>query len=145
MRRSVWERHRFEPANFGEDVRWSTRVIRSGGRIAFVPSAVVRHSHDRSAWEEARRIYCDHRNLSELLGLVTVPSRRQIPVNVRAARNHYRQLVDRQTDVDATTRAVWHRWADRLAWAENWAQYLGALHGRRWWFRPVDWWLRRGI
>jgi rhamnosyltransferase len=145
MRRSVWERQRFEPADFGEDVRWAARVIRSGGRIAFVPSAVVEHSHNRSAFDEARRIYCDHRNLSELIGLVTVPSRKHIGVNVRAARNHYRQLVDRRSDVDATTRAIWHRWAERLAWAENWAQYLGAHFSRRWWFQPVDRWLRGGI
>ncbi|MHC5210299.1 MAG: glycosyltransferase family 2 protein [Planctomycetota bacterium] len=145
MRRSAWERHRFEHASFGEDVRWSTRLIRSGGRIAFVPAALVEHSHDRSAWDEARRIYCDHRNLRELLGLVTVPHRRQIAANVEAARAAYASLVEARADVDATTRANWHSWAHELARLENWAQYLGANHGRRWWFRPVDRWLRRGI
>jgi rhamnosyltransferase len=145
MRRAAWERHRFEHAQFGEDVRWSTRAIRSGGRIAFVPSAVVEHSHDRSPWDEARRIYCDHRNLRELLGLVTVPQRGRITANVEAARAAYRALVDARTDVDATTRARWHAWADELARLENRAQYLGANLGRRWWFRPVDRWLRRGI
>jgi hypothetical protein len=145
MRRSVWERWRFEPANFGEDVRWSARVIRSGGRIAFVPGAVVEHSHDRSAWDEARRIYCDHANLRRLVDLVAVPSRRHIAGNVAAAREHYRALVDARTDVDATTRALWQNWAHALASHENWAQYLGANFGDRWWFRPVDRWLRKGI
>ena len=42
-------------------------------------------------------------------------------------------------------RSMMRRWADRLALYENWAQYLGANHGRKWWFRPVDRWLRRGI
>jgi rhamnosyltransferase len=145
MRRAAWERQRFERAQFGEDVRWSTRVIRSGGRIAFVPAAVVEHSHDRSAWDEARRIYCDHRNLHELLGLVCVPQRKQIAANVEAARAAYRALVDARTDVDAAPRANWHAWAQELARMENWAQYLGAYVGGRWWFRPADHWLRRGI
>jgi glycosyltransferase involved in cell wall biosynthesis len=145
VRRSAWERLRFEPANFGEDVRWAARVISGGGRIAFVPAAVVEHSHERSAFDEARRIYCDHANLRELVGLETVPSRRQIPVNVAAARAHYQQLVEAHTDVDATTRALWLAWAQKLAAYENWAQYLGAHWSRRWWFAPVDHWLRRGI
>jgi rhamnosyltransferase len=145
VRRSVWETIRLEAAPFGEDVRWATRVIRGGGKLAFVPEAVVEHSHDRSAWDEARRIYCDHRNLSRLLGVVTVPRRQLIAANVAAARAHYHGLVDAWPDVDATTRALWHRWADDLALYENWAQYLGAGAAHAWWFAPADRWLRRGI
>jgi rhamnosyltransferase len=145
MRRKVWETLRFEAVSFGEDVRWATRVIRGGGSIAFVPGAVVEHSHNRSAFDEARRIYCDHRNLSQLLGLVTVPKRSLIGANVDAARAHYRGLVEAHADVDPTTRELWLRWADDLARYENWAQYLGAGASRAWWFTPVDRWLRRGI
>ncbi|HEX5009064.1 MAG TPA: glycosyltransferase [Planctomycetota bacterium] len=145
MRRRAWERLRFEAANFGEDVRWAARIVRGGGRIAFVPGAVVEHSHDRSAWDEARRIYCDHRNLRRLLGLVTVPRRGLIRDNVTAARAHYRGLVEARSDVDAATRERWLAWGDRLALYENWAQYLGANAAHRWWFAPVDGWLRRGI
>lgn len=145
VRRSIWERWRLETVPFGEDVRWAKRVIRNGGRIAFVPGAVVEHSHNRSAWDEARRIYCDHGNLRDLFGLVAVPSRRVIGRNVAAARAHYRSLVEGLDDVDATTRGVWLLWADRLALLENWGQYLGANFSHRWWFRPVDRWLRKGI
>jgi len=145
MRRSVWERHRFEHVSFGEDVTWASRVIRSGGKIAFVPTAVVEHSHDRTAWDEARRIYCDHSNLRRLVDLMTVPSRRVIKGNVEAARAHYAHLVQQATDVDPTTRELWAEWADQLAHYENWAQYLGAHYSHRWWFRPVDRWLRKRI
>ncbi len=145
VRRAAWERQRFEAADFGEDVRWAARVVRGGGRIAFVPTAVVEHSHDRSAFDEARRIYCDHRNLRQLLGLVSVPARRQIRANVDAAREQYRRLVEARTDVDAATRQRWLGWAERLALYENWAQYLGAHAAQRWWFAPLDRWLRAGI
>jgi len=145
LRRSAWEQRPFGAISFGEDVDWAARTLRGGGRIAFAPAAVVEHSHDRTPWDEARRIYCDHRNLSRLAGLVTVPDRRRIHTNVEAARAHYRGLVDAQPDVDATTRANWRRWADRLALYENWAQYLGARWSHRLLFRPIDRWLRRRI
>ena len=145
MRRSVWEQLPFEPVNFGEDVSWSRRVILDGGKLAFVPDAAVEHSHDRSAWDEARRIYCDHRNLRRLVGLVAVPSRADMSVNVAAARAHYSQLIDATEGVDDGTRRAWQRWAFDLARYENWAQYLGANFGLRWWFTPLDRWLRRGI
>jgi rhamnosyltransferase len=145
VRRAAWERQRFDAADFGEDVAWASRVVRTGGRIAFVPAATVEHSHDRSAWDEARRIYCDHRNLARLFGLVSVPRRALIRANVRAARAHYRTLVEARSDVDAATRQRWLLWSDRLALYENWAQYLGANASRRWWFAPLDRWLTRGI
>jgi len=145
MRRSVWEQQRFEPVSFGEDVRWAARIIREGGRIAYRPRAAVEHSHDRSAWDEARRIYCDHRNLSELVGLVTVPHARTIKGNVDAARAHYHGLIESVEGVDPTTRRNWQRWSDKLAFYECWAQYLGANVSHRWWFSPVDRWLRQGI
>ena len=145
MRRSVWERVRFEPRSFGEDVAWSARVIRPGGRIAFVPSAVVEHSHDRPAFDEARRIYCDHRNLGELVGLRMVPDAARRRANIQGARTHYRNLVEARTDVDEATRTRWMRWGQDLARYENWAMYLAANFAHRWWFGPVDRWLRRGI
>lgn len=145
LRRSVWERLPFARVSFGEDVDWARRVIMDGGRLAFVPGATVEHSHSRPAWDEARRIYCDHRNLRRLVGLVTVPSVAHLRVNVPAARAHYAALVSAAQGVDETTRAQWQRWSHDLALYENWAQYLGANLAERWWFRPVDRWLRRGI
>lgn len=145
VRTSAVRRWPIHALSFGEDVDWATRVIRAGGRIAFVPDAEVEHSHDRSPWDEGRRIYCDHRNLSRLLGLVTVPRMGLVKANVAAARQHYAHLVDSADAPDAATRARWHAWARDLALYENWAQYLGANVARAWWFRPVDRRLRRGI
>jgi len=145
MRRSAWERHRFEPVTMGEDVRWSARIIRSGGKIAFVPGATVEHSHDRSPWYEFKRIYADHRNLSRLIGLRTFTRRRQIPDAVRGSREHYGRIIDEADAPDEETERAWREWAHDLAAYECWAQYLGANYSRRWWFAPVDRWIRRGI
>lgn len=145
VRRTAWERLPFAPVSFGEDVDWAARVIRSGGRIAFVPEAAVEHSHERGPWDEARRIYCDHRNLQRLVGLVTVPRLADLRANIPAARAHYRGLIEAAEGADSATRQTWMRWSDQLAALENWAQYLGANYARRWWFGPLDRWLRRGI
>ena len=74
VRRSTWERHPFPARSFGEDVAWAREVLLGGGTLVFEPSAAVEHSHRIDMLREARRIYCDHRNLMELFGLQNVPS-----------------------------------------------------------------------
>ena len=145
IRRSAWEAQRFESVPFGEDVAWAKRIICNGGKIAFVPGAAVEHSHNRSAWDEARRIYCDHAHLHQLIGLVTIPRRKNLRANIRHARTHYQELIEASKNTDAVTKKRWSEWADALARYENWAQFLGAHYSHRWWFSPVDRWLRHGI
>ena len=74
VRMSVWSDHPFPPAVFAEDVEWASIVIRVGHRLAFVPDAVVRHSHDRSVGYELRRTRLAHARLHRLFGLATVPT-----------------------------------------------------------------------
>lgn len=74
MRRSVWDKHPFAAVPYGEDVEWGRRVIEYGHAIAYEPSSVVYHSHDRSALYALKRAYADHYQAMELFGLVLVPS-----------------------------------------------------------------------
>ena len=55
IRREVWERHPFEAAPIAEDLAWAREVMLAGYDLAYVPDAVVVHSHDRSAGYELRR------------------------------------------------------------------------------------------
>ncbi len=73
VRRDVLLRHPFAPARFGEDVEWGQRVLRAGFGLAYVPEAVVVHSHRRSARALFRRNYLGHRTLLRLFGLRSVP------------------------------------------------------------------------
>ena len=73
VRCGVLLRHPFAPSRFGEDVEWAQRILRLGYGLAYVPEAVVVHSHPRSARALYRRNYLGHRTLQRLFGVRTVP------------------------------------------------------------------------
>jgi rhamnosyltransferase len=75
IRREVWKRHPFPAVPIGEDLAWARDVMLAGYELAYVPDAVVVHSHDRPAGYELRRTYLVHQQLRRLFGLAAVPSR----------------------------------------------------------------------
>jgi rhamnosyltransferase len=93
IRMAVWRSHPFEPVRFAEDLGWARRVLLAGHRLAYVPEAVVWHSHDRSVAYELRRAYLAHERLQQLFGLSTIPTRAAclravaatLPLHVRLA------------------------------------------------------------
>ena len=74
IRRSVWQSHPFRMVPIAEDLAWAKDVLLSGDRIAFVPDAVVVHSHDRTPQYEFERTRLLHAELRMLFGLQTIPS-----------------------------------------------------------------------
>lgn len=74
VRRQVWERHPFPEEPFAEDLAWARRVLLEGHGLAYAPTAVVEHSHQRPVSYELRRAYLAHRQLRRLFGLRTVPT-----------------------------------------------------------------------
>ena len=81
IRMSVWREHPFSPTPIAEDLEWARVVLTAGYRLAYVPSAVVWHSHERPVRYELHRTYRVHQRLQTLFGLSTVPT---IPALVRA-------------------------------------------------------------
>jgi hypothetical protein len=65
----------------------------AGHRLAYVPDAVVWHSHDRPVRYELDRTYLVHQQLQQLFGLCTVPTAssllrsvaKTLPLHVRLA------------------------------------------------------------
>lgn len=78
VRRTLLLEQPFAPTAFGEDVEWGLRMLRLGHGLAYVPSAVVVHSHARTARGLYRRNYLGHRLLYRLFGLVTIPDVRHL-------------------------------------------------------------------
>jgi rhamnosyltransferase len=74
IRRSVWTGIPFRPTPIGEDIAWGREALLAGYGLAYVPDAVVVHSHDRSAWYELKRTWVLHQQLHRLFGLRTVPT-----------------------------------------------------------------------
>jgi rhamnosyltransferase len=93
IRLSVWRAHPFRPTPIAEDLEWAREVLLAGHKIAYVPNAVVRHSHERSARYELQRTYLVHQRLQAMFGLSTVPTigsllrsvASTVPVHVRLA------------------------------------------------------------
>jgi rhamnosyltransferase len=121
VRREVLLEHPFEPTRFGEDAEWGARMVRLGYGVAYVPAAIVVHSHARSARALLRRNYLGHRLLFRLFGLRTVPDR---PHLVRAC------LGATFTDLSALAREGGSpgQWlaAPAQALAATYGQYRGA-------------------
>jgi rhamnosyltransferase len=128
IRRSVWKQHPFRSTPIGEDVEWAKEVLIAGHRIAYVPEAQVRHSHDRSPRYELARTYILHRRLYELFGLRTIPT---LPSLARAVGSslalHLRCAVGDRSRPRRIGRAV----ALAVVWPLG--QYLGARSAVRGW------------
>ncbi len=147
IKRSCWIQHPFGRRPFGEDIAWATWAIRSGHVIRFHPDSIVEHSHDRSAWHEARRIYSDHRNLNLLLGLVTVPDLKTARRGREAALSHYLEVLEKAPLVE-TERDRRRAWARAYSWGEALAQWLAPKVNQARGNLLLDWIdrrLRRGI
>lgn len=74
IRLSVWNTHRFAATPIAEDLQWARDVLVAGFKLAYVPDAIVRHSHERSIGYELRRTYLVHQRLEAIFGLSTVPT-----------------------------------------------------------------------
>jgi rhamnosyltransferase len=75
VRRAVWLRHPYRPTPIAEDLEWAREVLLAGHRLAYVPDAVVLHSHDRGVRYEYARTYLLHHRLHTLFEVATVPTR----------------------------------------------------------------------
>jgi rhamnosyltransferase len=129
IRRSVWLDRPFAKTPIAEDVEWARDVLLSGYHLAYVPDAVVIHSHERSALDEFRRTVALHRRLYELFGVRTVPT---LPLLVRAIVSSL--LLHRRAELSTLGAQVPSARAMALAVVWPAAQYLGALaaaHGQR--------------
>jgi rhamnosyltransferase len=126
IRMSIWRGHPFRRTRIAEDLEWALEVVQSGHRLAYVPDAVVWHSHDRSVRYELGRTYLIHQRLQALFGLSTVPTvgalgravASTLPLHVRLAAG------EQSSRLTALARGV------GLAVALPLGQYLGARAAR---------------
>jgi len=66
--RAAWERVPFRDVPYAEDRVLAIDMLRAGFAKAFVPSAVVVHSHDYTPMQELRRCFDEWRSLLEVYG-----------------------------------------------------------------------------
>jgi len=59
VRRELWEKNRFKPTPFGEDLEFGLSCVRQGYSIGLLPQQGVIHSHTRSPFYTLSRHYVD--------------------------------------------------------------------------------------
>jgi len=128
VRRSVWERFKLGPRRFGEDVFFGKRVIEAGLAIAHQGEACVIHSHDRTAWSEGKRTFCDHRNLRGLFGLVGIPNREALKGALKHSTEEHTAYV-KSLNLPPEQEAPALEWTIAYCKWQCWGQYLGAKAG----------------
>ena len=128
IRRSVWQDHEFPESFIAEDVAWAREVLLAGYQLAFVASAVVVHSHHRSARYELDRTYLIHQRFHALFGLATVPSVLHLVRAVLTSLVAHGRLVLADRSRSPTLTEIWR--AAALAVTLPLGQYLGARSSR---------------
>jgi rhamnosyltransferase len=125
IRRSVWQQFPLGPRRFGEDVWFGKRVIAAGLALAHQGGTCVMHSHDRSAWAEGKRTFCDHRNLYALFGLHGIKTREAVEGAIQHATVEHCDYV-RSLKLPPEQEAKALRWTEDYVKWQCWGQYLGA-------------------
>ncbi len=126
VRRRVALDNPFRRKQFAEDLDWGYRILLSGYKIVFEPRSTVVHSHDNSIWYEFKRIYLDHQNLHQLLGVHTVPRWQDVLRNSRAEMLRLWGVVAGQSELSGPKKLYWKARAVPFAFSQNLAQFLGA-------------------
>ena len=128
IKRTVWERHPFKATPIAEDLEWAKEVLLAGYSLAFVPEAVVEHSHERSAAYEYARTRLLHARLYDLFGLQTIATLPSLALAIASSAARHLAVEWRQP-------GQWPR-AAALAVALPLGQYTGARAARRGDTRP---------
>lgn len=68
LRRSIWQQLPFPEVAFAEDQTWALRALEAGYAKAFVPEAMVFHSHDFGVWETLQRNFDEARSFNLYFG-----------------------------------------------------------------------------
>jgi len=125
LRRSVWEQHPLPIVDMAEDQHWAKMIMRLGYAKAYVPNAVVAHSHSYRPAQWVRNWYDQHASYRDLDSPVAMRRLRDVARwFVRSCRDDVAYLRRNRHGVDLQLRAV----VDNAARAAG--AYLGANYPR---------------
>jgi rhamnosyltransferase len=148
IRRSVWERMPFPERPFGEDLWWARSVLLSGYKIVFEPRSAVIHSHANSLFYEFKRVYLDHQNWNDLIGLRLFGRLREVWGASISGVQEARQDLKNQ-GLSGLPYVYWVAYALPYVLSQNLAQFLGGNSRRfkeQWpWFERLERVLSQGV
>src|SRR4030095_451783 len=103
-------------------LEWAKEVLLAGYSLAFVPEAVVEHSHERSAAYEYARTRLLHARLYDLFGLQTIATLASLALAIASS-------TAKHLAVEWSQPGQWPR-AAALGFACPLGQYVGARAAR---------------
>ncbi|MCB9832218.1 MAG: glycosyltransferase [Planctomycetes bacterium] len=128
VRKSVMATIPFERRQFGEDVAWGKQAILAGWKLVMDPNAVVVHSHNNSIWYEFKRVYLDHQNLHDLVGMHLVQRFADVFRFTLAGTRHLGGVI-RRARIPLRAKIGWWLKVPFYSLGQNMGQYLGARSG----------------
>lgn len=84
LRKSAWRQFPYHDVGYGEDQLWADWIIQSGGVKAYVPEAVVYHSHDYSEAEEFKRAETEAFFFAKYFGYTLIENRFGLEASLEA-------------------------------------------------------------
>ena len=137
----------YERRQFGEDVAWGKQAILSGYKIVMDPGAVVVHSHNNSIWYEFKRVYLDHQNLHDLVGMHLVQRFPQVFQFPWEGTKHLGGII-RRSPISFMAKLVWWMKVPFYSLGQNLGQYLGArsvIENKKGVWGWIDSYLKKGV
>ena len=125
VRKSVMRKIPFERRQFGEDVAWGKQAILSGYKLVMDPNAVVVHSHNNSIWYEFKRVYLDHQNLHDLVGMHLVQRFSDVFRFTFEGTKHLGGII-KKSPISFFAKLKWWIKVPFYSLGQNMGQYLGA-------------------
>ncbi len=125
VRKSVMATIPFERRQFGEDVAWGKQAALAGWKLVMDPNAVVVHSHNNSIWYEFKRVYLDHQNLHDLVGMHLVQRLADVFRFTRDGTKHLGGVI-RRARIPLWQKIGWWLKVPFYSLGQNLGQYLGA-------------------
>ena len=105
LRRRAWEQIPYPDIDYGEDQVWANQVIAAGWEKVYVPTAIVRHSHDYTPAETRQRAATEARFFREQFGYSMLDA--SLPLSEQVAhlnRNDHHWAKSNGVDADALAR-----------------------------------------
>ncbi len=126
LTRSAWERVPFREVAYAEDRVLAIDMLRAGYAKAYLPEAVVLHSHEYSYTQEVRRCFDEWRGLREVYGWRQPIAPKQVAAGLRGELGPARRELLR-TDVPRARRSS----ALTAVGVRHLARLIGAALGSR--------------
>ncbi|MCR5639868.1 MAG: glycosyltransferase [Lachnospiraceae bacterium] len=126
IRRSAWEVLPYADVDFAEDQVWAAAAIAAGMKKAYIPSAVVYHSHDYPLKDYKARYYDDFASVYRVHGDTPCPTRKAMWHKILGDTKFNWGYIRRQTDYTFPQKIRWCIYALRRNCIRYWAAYQAA-------------------